>query len=353
MRPFLRREAIAIKRNLGLVVLLLIVLPGGLVAGTLIFDQTIPEDVPVGVVPAEDSTTDAELAVVEAGVTMFATPVDYEDSDRAREGLEREEIYLLIEVPNGLLDPNESVTVTLVSDQTFVPFQEPANISTTLIDVELGNSVPANVTVDHERLGDSTTLSEYLVAVGLLAYVVVFAMLVVPHQLRNERSVIDRIQTDASMAHMVAAKVLFFGAVLVVPIAVVGFVSDAFGMSVGWYNPLSISTLMLTYVFLVGLSISVMILLGLRRSGLYVNAGLAAVVFVGSSFLFPVGFFSSARKTIARSVPTHYSVITTRGGMLRDAAPSLYTDYLIGLGIAAIVALAILVVSLRTYERRK
>ncbi|SDJ39740.1 ABC transporter permease [Natronorubrum texcoconense] len=348
----LRKESITVRRNLGLILVLLVLLPGGLVAGTAVFEQTIPRDVPVGVV-AEEGTTEDDIAIAEAGMVAFATPVEYESAADAREGLQREEVYLAVHVPGDVLNESGEANVTIVSDRAFVPFEEPVNESVGVAESEIDGLVPADVTVDHEQVGAERSLSEFLVPTGLFAFVTLYALVFLPYQVRSERLVLDRLQTESRLDTVVASKLLFYGAALAIPAAVVAAMAYWFGYDVTVLSPLSVAVFGLTFVYLAAVGLAVLFALGLRQTALFVNLGLALAVFGLSSLVYPTGFFSSAQGTISRALPTYYSVVTTRSAMLRDAPASLYADYLWWLVATTLASLVVLKLALAVYERRR
>ncbi|WP_121741542.1 ABC transporter permease [Natronorubrum halophilum] len=348
----LRKESITVRRNLGLIGVLLVLLPGGIVAGTAVFEQTIPRDVPVGVVAEEGATAD-DIAIAEAGLTAFATPVEYESAADAREGLQREEVYLVVHVPSDVMDEGTDANVTIVSDHAFVPFQEPVNESAGLAESEIDRLVRADVTVDHERVGDPHTLSEFLVPTGLFAFVTLYALVYLPYQVRSERPVLDRLQTESRLETVVASKLLFYGIVLAIPAVVVAATGAWLGYDVSILSPLSVAVLGLTFAYLAAIGLAVLFALGLRQSALFVNLGLALAVFGLSSLVYPVGFFSRSQGTISRALPTHYSAIAMRSSMLRDAPASLYADYLLWLIATTLASLVALKLALLVYRRRR
>lgn len=348
----LRKEAITLRRNLGLFVVLLLLLPGALVAGTAVFEQTIPRDVPVGVV-ADDDATEDDVTIVRTGLSTFGDPVEYDAPEEAREALEREEVYLVIHVPGDLMSTDGQANVTVVSDHTFVPFEEPVNESADLVQAEFDRSFPAEVTVGNDRVGEPRTLSSFLVPTGLFAFVVLYALIYLPYQVRTERLVLDRLQTESRLDLVVASKLLFYGAVLLAPLAVVAVVTTQAGYDVAVFSPLSLATVGLTFTYLGAFGLAVLFALGLEKTALFVNLGVSVGVFALSSLVYPVGFFSTTQTTIARILPTHYSAITLRSGMLRDAPATLYADYLGWLTASVVVSLVLLKLSLVVYERRK
>ena len=348
----LRKEAITVRRNLGLILVLLVVLPGGIVAGTAVFEQTIPRDVPVGVV-AEGDATDDDVAIAEAGLVAFATPIEYDSSAAAREALQREEVYLVVSVPSDVMIEGNEANVTIVSDHAFVPFEEPVNESLGLAASEFDRAVPADVSVDHERVGEPRSLSEFLVPTGLFAFVTLYALVYLPYQVRSERLVLDRLQTESRLETVVASKLLFYGGALIVPAAVVAAVTTWLGYDVAVLSPATLAVLGLTFWYLAAIGLAVLFVLGLRQSALFVNLGLALAVFGLSSVVYPVGFFSTSQRMIARALPTHYSAITTRSTMLRDTPTSLYADYLLWLAATALVSFVVLKLALVGYQRRR
>ena len=349
----LRKEAITVRRNLGLFVVLLVLLPAMLAGVTGVYQHTIPEDIPVGVVAADEETTEDDLAIVRAGVTFFATSVDYDSPDAAREGLQREEVYLVVVVPPGLMTEGEPANITIVSDQTIVPFEEPANVTTSIVDSQLDRQLPSDVSVEHERLGEPRALSEYLIPVGLVAFVVIYGLVFVPYQVRNERLVLDRLQTTSSLETVLASKLVFYGAAVAVPAFVVGLTALYMGYEVAALTPFTFLTIFLTFLMLAATGLAILFALGLDRSALFVNVGLVFGIVALSGLLYPVGFFSTTEKVIARALPTHYAGVTTRSAMLRDTPMSLYTDYLLFLIGATVLALIALQLALIHYRRRR
>ncbi|WP_247002522.1 ABC transporter permease [Halosolutus gelatinilyticus] len=348
----LRKEAIATRRNLGLAIVLLVVLPGAIVAGTLVFEQTIPRDVPVGVV-ADDGASANDVAIVRAGIASFATPQEYETSDEATRALRREEIYLVIRVPGSLMDSEANATVTVRSDHAFVPFEEPVDESVGLVESELDRAFPATVSVEHERVGDPRTLSEFLVPTGVFVFVVLYALVYLPYQVRSERLVLDRLQTESRLDLVVASKLLFHGALLVIPAAIVAAVAAWAGIDVAALSPSTLFVLAVTFVYLAAIGLAVCFALRLTKTALFANLAVALGVFALSSLVYPVGFFSPVQGTISRALPTHYSAIAIRSTMLRDAPIALYADYLSWLAATAIGSLVALKLALAVYQRRR
>jgi len=83
----------------------------------------------------------------------------------------------------------------------------------------------------------------------------------------------------------------------------------------------------------------------------FVNLGLAVGVLTLSGLVYPVGFYSAVRKAVSRSLPTHYSLVTLRGTMLRGRPLALYEEYLLWLAATTLAALLFLALAIRQYER--
>lgn len=347
----LYKEAITVRRNLAPILLLVVLLPGCFAFGTAVYQNTVPEDVPVAVVAADDSTTESDLEIVRAGVRIFGEPRSYDSTEEAVDALQREQVYLVIEVPGGLSDPSTAANFTVYADRGIVPFHEPSEVATRILDQELDSLVAAETTAELERVGQDPTLSEYLVPTATMFFVVLYSLVFLPRQLRSERQVFDRLRTDASLEAVIASKLLVWGLLLGIGMLSIGLVTSYLGYAVAVLSPLVLGTVALTFVYLAALGFAVLFAMDCSEGAVYVNFGLAAAIFGASSLFFPVGFFSGLRATIARLLPTHYSMVTMRSGMLKSADATLFLDYLGYMLLAGIVALGLLELSLVRYRR--
>ncbi|WP_049925654.1 ABC transporter permease [Halopiger goleimassiliensis] len=348
----LRKETIAARRNLALIVVVLVVLPAAIIGGTVVFQTTIPQDVPVGVTGTDDATAN-DIAIARAGVTTLATPIGYESTDDARAALAREDVYLVVEVPGDVTDPDANATVTVISDGAYVPLEEPVDESAALIERQFDAALPADIHVEQERLGTDRTLSAFLVPTGAFAFVVLYALVFLPYQVRSERRVVDRLRTETRLETVLASKLLFYGGALAVPTAIVALATRRLGYDVAAAAPLSLLSLGLTFVFLSAVGLAICFAFDLRTSGLFVDLGIAVGVFAFSSLVFPAGFFSTIQGTIARMLPTYYAAVATRSGMLRDVPLTLYGDHLLWLGGTTLASLVALELALIRYRRRR
>ncbi len=353
VRAFLQKERYASRRNVAVLVLLLVVLPAAAAFGTAAFEHTIPQDTPVGIAPQDETVTADELDVISSGVALHATPESYDSTDDARRALSREEVYLVVEVPPGLFDAETNATATLVSDQRLAPFQDPSEYTASTMETELDRQLPATVRVEHDRVGDQYTLSEYLVPTGLLTILVLFAFMYLPFELRQERSVLERVAIESRIEAAVAAKIAHYGVLMIVPVSTFQLVSIYLGYRVTHFTVQTFAVLGITFVYLAAVSAVIMFLTGLRRLGLFINLAVMTGAFVFAGFIYPAGFFSALRLEITRSLPLHYSMIMTRSTMLKDTSLSLFADWLLALGLFTGGTLVALQLSIMYYRRTR
>ena len=347
----LRKEAITVRRNLGLFLVLLVVVPGALAVGTSVYQQTIPQDIPVAVAPAEDATTETDVRYVRSTVRFFSTPVEYESREAAVRAMEREEVYLAFVVPPGLTDDDAEVTVTVVTDGANAPLSDPAALVVDALGSELDAVAPASVTLERESVGTERTLSEFMLPSALFALVVLYALVYLPYQVREERRVMDRLRTETRLGYVVASKLLFYGVLVVVPAATASAAARYYGYGFDALGVETLAVLGLSFLYMAAAGLAVLFLMRLRQAAVFVNLGLAVGVLTLSGLVYPVGFYSAVRKTISRSLPTHYSLVALRGTMLRGETLGFYSAHLTWMGAAVAGAVLLLGIAIRHYER--
>lgn len=347
----LKKEALTIRRNIGLFLVVLVIVPIGLAAGTSVYQQTIPQDIPVGVAPAGEATTEDDLRLVRGGVQFFATPVKYEDRDALVRGLNREEIYVGFVVPPNLTVEGADATITVLTDDTNAPLADPADLALGILETEFDRGMPASVTFEHDRLGSERSLSGFLLPSALYALVVLYALIYIPYQVREERRVMDRLRTETRLEYVLASKLLFYGVLVVVPAATISIASSYYGHGFVAHAPETLLVLFLTFVLLASVGLAILFVMRLRQAAVFVNLGLAVGVLSLSGLIYPVGFYSEIRLTIARALPPHYALITIRSTMLRDTPLALYGDYIGWIAGATVLALLALAGGIRYYER--
>ena len=361
----LRKEFSAIRGNLAMFVVLLILLPGMFVGVTAVYEQTIPEDIALGMAPANENVTEDEYALVEPVIADgqgldfdgFGTVERFEDRNESERALEREEVYVVIEVPDGYLadSDGDDTNFTLLMDNSFTLLQEPLNETGGIIETQLHatGQVHNDTTVHMDGVGEERSLPEFLIPAVLLSFVVLYGMVYIPYQVRGERLVMDRLQTETSLEYVVLSKLIFYGLLLAIPAAVVVAMTMGMGYNIAALSPFSLLVLVLTFLYLGAFSLAVLFFLQLEKTGLFLNVGLAIISLALSAMLFPVGFFSSIERVIASILPTWYSVASMRSAMLRDVSFVQYADYIGYMAAAVVVGLVLLKLSLVYYRRTR
>jgi len=347
----LRKEAITVRRNLPLFVVLLVVVPAALAVGTSVYEQTVPQDIPVGVAPADDATTESDMRLVRGAVSFFATPVEYDSRAAAVEAMQREEVYLAFVVPPDLTDDDAEVSVTVISDAANAPLSDPAELTFDLLESRFDSVFPAAVTLEREQVGTERTLSEFMLPSALFALIVLYALVYLPYQVREERRVMDRLRTETRLELVVASKLLFYGVLVAVPAATATAAARYYGYGFSALTPGTLAVLGLSFLYMAAAGLAVLFAMRLRQAAVFVNLGLAVGVLTLSGLVYPVGFYSAVRKTVTRALPTHYSLVTLRGTMLRGQSLSVYDAYWPWIGAATLLALLLLAVAIRHYDR--
>ena len=349
---FVWSEAYAARRNLAVIAVGFILLPGLLMFGTLGFDQTLPEDIPIGIAPGDDATTENDLTLAQGGVALLGTPQRYETRENALRGLDREEVYLVILVPPDMLDEDSTAEFRMIAHGSAVPLLEATGLLAAFLDIELSSMLPGGADVVYEQRGVEYTLSEYLIPTGLTLFTLVVGLLYVPYDVRNNRQVLDRIRHQSSLEAFIAAKLLFYTAMTAV---VLGAIAAANLYLESRVEPLRLETAAavgLLFVSTAAIGTGVLFITGLGRVALFVNLGVLIGIVGFGSLLYPVGFFSPVRMEIARSLPPHYLAVMLRGHLLRGDPFELYLEWYRLVGGYTIACIGFCWGSIRTYERR-
>jgi ABC-2 type transport system permease protein len=347
----LRKELRWSRHNLATLVLLLLLLPGGFVYTTTAFDQVIPRDSPVAVVPASEDVSEDDLDIATAAVTLFSEPRRYEDTEAGIDALRREQVYAVLEVPPDLTDGDASGTVTFYVDGSIVPYHEASEAIAGVLDYSLQRTLPSEVTVEREVLGPEHSLSEYLVPVGLMLIVLLFAFAYVPYNLAEERQVLDRLAVEASLEAVVASKLLFFGALLLVPMGVVHVVTAGLGYADTGVGLAAVLAYLLTFFGLTAFSTAVMFAFRFDVVGRFVNLVVLFGLLAFSNTVYPAGFFSPIRREIARASPLHYATIVARSSILKGMSVWAFLDWLAALAAVALGAFVVLELTIVRYRR--
>lgn len=349
----LYREIRWLRHNFGTVLLVLIILPAMVAAGTVAFQQVIPKDAPVAIVPADEAVTDEELTATKQVTTLFAEPHLYASGefDKAMRALNREEVYAVFVVPPGILSDGGEVTVEMYVEEEVVPYEEPSMVLAELLPQQANRIMSADLNVARIAIGSDRTLSEYLVSVGAMLVTMLFSFAYVPYVVSDEQQVFRRVRVESSLWHLLAGKFLMLTPLLLVPILVFQAIAEYLNFSVNLLAPGSVVMMLLAFVYLTAISLSVMFLTRFRTVGRMTNVVILFASLTFSNLAYPVGFFSPLRREIARISPLHYSMVVQRGISLKGLPLGLYGDYFLGICGFTLLSLLALIVSVLYYER--
>ena len=351
LRPLLRKELRWGARNVLVLLFLLLLLPAFFAGTSLLFQDVVPQEVPVAVAPADDSVNESDIEIVEGGIGTFSEPRRVADAEEGKRLLERESVYAVIEVPANLTEPGADAEFRFVVDGALVPFLSPSELIGGVLGSELDLIFEADVSVQREVVGEEKSLPEYLLPSLLLMLVTFFAFAYVPYNLKGESAVLDRLRVEASLEAVAAAKILFFTALVTVPLVVFQAGAAYYGYAVDLLAPGAVLAVLLTFALLATVSTTIMILSRLRGLGLFVNVTLMLGVIGLSALAFPLGFFSSIRTTVAQLLPTYYAGVVLRGVALKGLEPTVFADWYAGLVVALALAALALKASIVHYRR--
>jgi len=331
IRPLLIKELVWSKRNVLALVVLLVVVPATFAGASVGFQTVIPTDMPVAVVGGENVTDDG-LTAVEGAVTFFSDPARYDSKAAALEDLRREQVYAVIEVPSEIRPGSDDrLDVTLHVDGSLVPFRETSKVITNTVNARLSSSLPMSVSVSRSVVGPSHTLPEFLVPLLLFGVTALFAFTYVPYNLASERDALDRIRTESSLEALAIAKLGFFTALMAVPLGVFALAVSSLGYNIDVLAPGAILALLVTFLLMATVAMAIMFLTRFSTTGRFLNAIALFGLFAFGGLIYPVGFFSPIRRTIARAIPVHYGMIVVRSSMLKEVPVTLFTEWLLGL----------------------
>lgn len=353
LRWLVRKELAWVRRNAVVLLFVLVLLPGGAAYSVLGFQSVLPTDTPVAVVGQDDSVTDGDLSIAEASITTFSDPVRYESSEAALTALERERVYAVLTVPPDLFnDSRPTANFTLYTDGDMVPYREPSRAVAGITQVSLSAVLDRDVDVTREELGAELTLPEYLVPTFLMMLTMLLAFTYLPYALVREARALDRIRVATSIEAAVGAKLVAFAILVAVPLVAAQGAAAVLEFRVAALSPGALVVYPLTFLYLGSFAAAVTVLSRFEAWGRLVNAAVMLVLFTFSGLVYPVGFFSVARRQVTRLLPTHYSMIATRGHVIKDldvaAMPEAY-GVVLATTAASLLALKLSAVH---YERR-
>jgi ABC-2 type transport system permease protein len=352
LRSLLKKEVHWSRHNVLALLLVLLLLPAVFAATSVAFQNVIPRDASVAVTPQDDTVDEDSLTFVKGAITLFSDPEVIGDIDDARAALRREEVYAVIQVPANITDPDEdNATFVFYVDGSLTPFTEASKAIRNVMAFYLQRFLPADVAVERVVIGTSNTLSEYLVPIFLMAITMLFAFTYVPYNLATEANVLDRLRVEASLESVLWAKLLYFAALLLLPILVFGLLAQWMGYAIDPFGPGALIALLLTFVTMAAVSMTIMVVTRFSTLGRFLNVVVMLGLLGFGGLAYPVGYFSPLRKLIVRLVPVHYGMIVTRSSMLKDVQLSLFAEMLLGLAGVAVLALALLKLSAVYYRR--
>jgi len=352
LRSLFAREARWVRHNAGVLVLVLLVLPSLFAVSTVAFQQVIPRDTPIAVVPESDVVSEDEVDAVTGVAAFFSRPHDYDSRASAERALAREEVYALFVVPHGLFDEDASVTIEMVVEEEMVPYEQPSLAIANILSGQLRGTFPAETTVERTAIGEDRTLSEFLVSVGTILLTMVYAFVYLPRVVADEQRVFQRIRVESSLWRLLTVKYAVFLPLMLVPVVAFQGIAASLDFRVDLFAPGALAATLLTFLSLSAIALGVMFLTRFATVGRMVNATLLFGTLAFSNLVYPAGFFSPMRRTVARLSPIHYAAIVHRGTALKGNAAALYADRYLLLGGFAVGALAFLAGSVVVYQRR-
>lgn len=347
----LRKELAWSRHQVVALLLILVLLPAAFAYGATFFQHVLPTDAPVAVVGGENVTAgDREVATAALG--LFSKPIAYESRAQAFDALERETVYAVVDVPPGLSDRNVSrVNMTVTIDGDMVPYREPSGALTTVVSRSLNGNLDKRVDVRHETLGEERRLPAYLLPTFLFILVATFAFAYLPYNLAAEEPALDRLRVETSLEAVVGGKLLFFAAVLGVPIAVFQAAAFGFGYDALVVAPGAIVAYLTTFLACGAVAAAITLATRFSTTGRLLNVLVLFGVLAFSGVVYPAGFFSPLRREVIRRVPTHYAVVLARGTALKGHGIDEYALWVAGLVALVVVALVPLKLAIEEYER--
>ncbi|WP_336038124.1 ABC transporter permease [Halobacterium yunchengense] len=341
------------RHKLVALLVVLVLLPAVFSYTTFAFQHVLPTDAPVAVAPADDATTEEDLDIATASVTLFSDPRTYDSEAAAMRALNRERVYAVIAVPPDLTDESAGTAhFDVYASGSVVPYLQPSQALASIASYTLEDQLPRDVSATRHVVGEEYALSSYLIPAFLLTLVSLVALVYLPYTFDQEAAVLDRLRVETSLHAVVASKLAFFGALLFVPLAVFDATTAHAGAALSVLTPGTALVTLLTFLLLGLVAATLMVVFRFGTWGRIANLLVMLFVLSFSGIAYPVGFFSPARRWLVRHVPTHYSAVTTRGFVLRGDAVGQYADWLLGLAAWVVGAAVVFAGAVELYERR-
>lgn len=349
--PFVRKELNWSRRQVVPLLLLLVVLPSAFAYVTTGFDDVLPVDTPVAVVPESEAVTDDDIAVGRAALAFFSDPRTYESNTSAFTALRHEQVYAVVTIPPGVRNQSTESTVHVYVHGSMVPYHQPSEAVVSVLRSELQSVLSGSISIERHIVGTRHSLSAYLIPAFLLVLVMLLALGYLPYTLAVDQPVLDRVRVESSLEAVLGAKLLYYSALLTVPLTVFALASTYLGYAIT-ITPGTVVVTVLSFLTLGAIGCAITLLTRFSTWGRLANVLILLGLFLFSGLLYPAGFFSPVRRSIVRLLPTHYATVLLRGSLLRDVGWFSPWEWYLGLATLTLLALAALQGTIIVYDRR-
>lgn len=350
--PFLRKETFWARRKIGVLLLVLLLIPAFFFQITHSFEKTVPTSMPVTLIPRDDNVSIDDMRMIKNVVEPFVEPKISDSQKEAIDSLLRERNYAVLEVPPGLTKSLENAHVfRIYLDGGMVPVQKSSEYLYKVMSIYL-QELPINIRLELRTVGNEKTISEYLTPSFLLLVIVFLGLFYIPHTLMEDKEVLDRVRSDASLGSMIIGKLAFHIPLIFIPVLVFRLLSGWFGASLQILTWGTAFFYTVTFVYFACLGVSVTFFFNCKIWGRVFNLLLGFFFITFSSFFYPTGFFGSQIQNLFRHLPTSYSVIGVRGLTLKSLRFSVFLDWAFILLLFTLFTFFLLWTSIRYYEER-
>jgi len=346
------KELLWNRRRIALLLFVFVVLPGATASASLLFQDVLPRDAPVAVVPdgGVEAVGESNLDVATKTVGLFAHPVGYDSQSAAFAALDSETVYGVVVVPPDIDDPAAEPTVHVHVDGAMVPYREPSQAVVSLLRRSFDRAFEPDVGVQWHARGTQRGLGAYLVPTLLMAFVATIALAYLPYALVADGRATDRLRAEGALGTSVAARIAVLTLLLALPLVVFQGASAALDYDIALLAPGTLAGSVLAFLALAGIGTAITYLSGLSTAGRLANLVVLFGVLGFSGLAYPAGFFSATRRVIIRRMPTHYAMVLVRNGALTDSAP--YPTWVAGLAGFAATTLLAAALAVWHYDRR-
>jgi len=338
----LRTEAYWARRRLPALVLLAVVLPATFAVGTVVFQDVVPEDAPVAVVPESGAVSEADRQAVTDVLSVAADPRQVDSPERAQRLLHRERVYAVVTVPPDVsAEAADPARIEYRVAGTVVPYRTPSRAIASELETGLDEFAARPIEVDHVEQAPSVELREYLAPGALLLLALLVGLGFVPRLVSEEREALPRLRMESSLSSVLAAKLIAGVVLTLVPLLVVAVTVTLLSYRVHPLNPTAVVAYVLLVVHLTALGMTLALVLD-RRTAMVSNLALVLGLLLAGNPVYPRGFFSVARGRVADLVPLHHAAVAVRAGALRNSGLAAVSAELAVVALAALGTVAAL-----------